>query len=237
MKINVSKYLQIENDILEDIKNGRLKPGDKIDSESALKKKYGVSTITVRKAFNDLINDGYLYGVQGLGTFVTKKQMVRGLTSMNFYEELLQQGFAVATKIISIEEVYDKKACDVLGLKNEPCICFKRVRLANGSPMAFHTSYFKKSSESIEGDLIKSNSFYRALKKNGIEVSWVHETYSVREVEEKVVYSNMGLKKGESSFFTKRIGYDNYDNPIEYSETYFNKDNYSVTVTISKDRM
>ncbi len=233
MKKNVSKYLLIENDILEKIKKGKLKPGDKVDSESTLKKKYNVSTITVRKAFNDLINDGYLYGVQGLGTFVTKKQMIRGLTSLSFSEELLQQGFATATKIISIEEVYDNKICEILGLKNEPCICFKRIRLANGMPMAFHTSYIKKINNSIEEDLKKSNSFYKALNKNGVVVSWVHETYSIRSVEDKMVYMNMGIKKGESSFFTKRIGYDDYDNPIEYSETYFNKDNYSVTVTIN----
>lgn len=234
MKSNISKYLLIENDILDSIKNGKLKPGDKIDSESILKKKYKVSTITVRKAFSDLINNGYLYGVQGLGTFVAKKQMVRGLTSLNLYEELLQQGFTVATKIISIEEVKDKRICGILGNEEEPCICFKRVRLANGAPLAFHTSYFRKFNDNIIDDIKKSNSFYRALKKNNVEISWVQETYSVRKIEDKQVYLNLSLPKGESSFFTKRIGYDDYDNPLEYSETYFNRENYSVTVTISK---
>ena len=234
MKSNSSKYSLIENDILEKIKTGKLQPGDKVDSESVLKNKYKVSTITVRKAFNDLINNGYLYGVQGLGTFVAKKQMVRGLTSMNLYEELLQQGFNVATKIISIEEINDKRIGEILGSKDGNCICYKRVRLANGSPLAFHTSYFKKPNEVIVDDLKKSNSFYRALKKNGVNISWVQETYSVRAIEDKQVYTNMGFNKGDYSFFTKRIGYDDYDNPVEYSETYFNKDNYSVTVTIQK---
>lgn len=56
MEYKVAKYFQIKQDIINDIKSGSLKPGDKIDSESVLKKKYSVSTITVRKAFNDLIN-------------------------------------------------------------------------------------------------------------------------------------------------------------------------------------
>lgn len=234
MKKTISKYLLIENDILEKIKNGKLKPGDKVDSESVLKNKYNVSTITVRKAFNDLINNGYLYGIQGLGTFVAKKQMVRGLTSLNLYEELLQQGYDVTTKIISIEEVKDKRLYEMLGIKDEKCLCFKRVRIANGMPFAFHTSYFKTNRTDIVDDLKKSNSFYRALNKNGVEISWVQETYSIRSMEDKNVYTNMGLPKGTHSFFTKRIGYDDYDNPVEYSETYFNKDLYSVTVTISK---
>lgn len=234
MANNISKYLQIENDILEKIRSGKLKPGDKVDSESTLKKKYKVSTITVRKAFNDLINNGYLYGIQGLGTFVTKKQMIRGLTSLNLYEELVKQGYNVATKIISIEETKDKRILEILGIDDGKCICFRRVRLVDGTPFAFHTSYFKLEDDDIIEDIKRSNSFYRALNKNGIEVSWVQETCSVRLFEDKTIYTNMGLKKGDPSFFTKRIGYDDYDNPIEYSETYFNKDYYSVTVTISK---
>ena len=72
------KYRKIEEDIIEAIRDGRLRPGDRIDSESVLKQRYGVSTITVRKAFSDLINQGYLNGVQGVGTFVAKKQMMNG---------------------------------------------------------------------------------------------------------------------------------------------------------------
>ena len=43
------KYRKIEEDIIEAIKEGRLRPGDRIDSESVLKQRYGVSTITVRR--------------------------------------------------------------------------------------------------------------------------------------------------------------------------------------------
>ena len=77
-KNTLPKYQRIERDIITSIKNGDLKPGDKVDSESVLKKKYGVSTITVRKAFSDLINDGYLVGVQGAGTFVAKNCLPLG---------------------------------------------------------------------------------------------------------------------------------------------------------------
>ena len=102
MEYKVAKYFQIEQDIIAAIKSGQLKPGDKVDSESVLKKKYNVSTITVRKAFTDLINEGYL-GIQGLGTFVAKKQMIRGLTSLSFSDELLQQGYEIDMHVDKIE--------------------------------------------------------------------------------------------------------------------------------------
>ena len=49
MDYKVPKYVQIKTDIINAIKSGKLKPGDKVDSESVLKKKYNVSSITVRK--------------------------------------------------------------------------------------------------------------------------------------------------------------------------------------------
>ena len=42
----------------------------------------------------------------------------------------------------------------------------------------------------------------------------------------------MNVKKGTPSFFIKRVTFDEKDKVIEYAETYFNRDNYSVTVNI-----
>jgi DNA-binding GntR family transcriptional regulator len=40
MEYKVAKYLQIEQDIINAVKSGELQPGDKVGSESVLKKKY-----------------------------------------------------------------------------------------------------------------------------------------------------------------------------------------------------
>ena len=42
----------------------------------------------------------------------------------------------------------------------------------------------------------------------------------------------MGIPKGNSAFFIKRTAYNDEDRVVEYSETYFHKDWYSVNVTI-----
>ena len=63
----VAKYLRIESDILSAIKDGSVRPGDKLPGQSEMRARYGVSAITVRKAYADLINDGYLVGMKGSG--------------------------------------------------------------------------------------------------------------------------------------------------------------------------
>ncbi|MEG0177620.1 GntR family transcriptional regulator [Anaerorhabdus sp.] len=235
MDLKISKYLLIENEIIEAIKRGELKPGDKVDSESVLKKKYGVSTITVRKAFTDLINNGYLYAVQGLGTFVTKKQMIRGLTSISFSDELEQQGYKIGMIIDSIEEIQNKEIAEKLKIDEDAkIICIKRVRLANNEPIAYHTSYVDSNRINLEQaqSLKITRSLYKTFAKYNLIPIWVNENYSVKEVTDSSVINQMNLKKGCPSFFVKRVAYGTLDEIIEYAETYFNKDWYSVTVNI-----
>lgn len=235
MAYRIPKYHIIKQDIIDAIRNGILQPGEKVDSESILKKKYSVSTITVRKAFNDLINDGILVGIQGAGTFVAKKQMIRGLTSISFKDELLQQGYEIDTKVISIEEVVNYSVAEKLGIdENDKIICVKRVRYANGEPLAFHSSYIDSKKLNLEEaqQIFALKSFYSVLETKGIIPKWVHENYSVKEVNDSVVSNIMKIKKGGATFFAKRTAFDELNYIVEYSETYFNKDLYSVDVNI-----
>lgn len=237
METKVTKYCQIKQDIVEAIKLGKLKADDKVDSESILKKKYGVSATTVRKAFSDLINEGYLYGVQGVGTFVAKKHMIRKLTSISFSDELLQQGYDIDMDIDEIEEIVSKAIAEKLGIPKEQfMICVKRLRIANGEPIAYQCSYIDSRKLSLEEaqDMYKTKSFYRTLANYKIKPTWVNENYSIKDVNNAKIEKLMRIKNGSSTFFVKRLAFDELDNVIEYSETYFNKDWYSVTVNIKE---
>lgn len=235
MKRQLAKYLIIETDIINDIKSEVLKPGDKIASESQLKKKYNVSTITVRKAFSDLINEGYLYGVQGVGTFVAKKQMIRGLTSISFSDELQQQGYSVDMIVDEISETIDKEIAGKLGIENEATITVcKRIRIANKQPIAHHTSYIstKLLSPQDAKTIYDTKSLYKTMAHVHLYPHWVNENYSVREIQDLRVCEALNVELGYPSFFVCRTTFDEQDEIIEYAETYFNKDWYSVSVNI-----
>lgn len=63
-------YLQLAALLREDIAAGRLRPGDKLPSESELVERYSVGRVTVREALALLVNEGLLRKLQGRGTFV-----------------------------------------------------------------------------------------------------------------------------------------------------------------------
>lgn len=235
MEYKVAKYFQIKQNIINEIKSGERKPGDKVDSESVLKKKYNVSTITVRKAFTDLINEGYLIGVQGVGTFVTKKPMIRGLTSISFSDELLQQGYEIDMHVDKIEEVLNESIADILEIpQDQSIICVRRVRLANNEPIAYQSSYLDSRMLSFEQakKIYENGSFYKTLGEYKINPVWVNENYSIKQVNDNGIAKLMNIKKGTDAFFVKRIAFSESDKVIEFAETFFNKDWYSVTVNI-----
>lgn len=65
-------YRQIKEDLLAQIDQGILRPGDKIPTEYELIRKYQVSRITVSKALNDLKADGLITRFPNKGSFVSQ---------------------------------------------------------------------------------------------------------------------------------------------------------------------
>jgi GntR family transcriptional regulator len=63
-------YKQITDQIKEAIANGSLAPGTKLPSIRELSRELQVSIITIKRAYSDLENGGYVIARKGLGSFV-----------------------------------------------------------------------------------------------------------------------------------------------------------------------
>jgi GntR family transcriptional regulator len=63
-------YLDIVDLIKTKIENRELKPQDLIPSEKDLREMTGIGRSTIRKGLSLLVNDGYIYPVQGKGYYV-----------------------------------------------------------------------------------------------------------------------------------------------------------------------
>ena len=66
----IPKYVQIQNYILQKIKDGIFLPGDRIPSEAEFSKQFDVSRITVNTAIKELASAGVVERIQGKGTFI-----------------------------------------------------------------------------------------------------------------------------------------------------------------------
>ena len=72
-KIGIPIYLQVKAYILDKIKTGYYKTGDKLPAERQLSEQLGISRNTVSAAYKELLLEGILDSEQGRGTFVREQ--------------------------------------------------------------------------------------------------------------------------------------------------------------------
>lgn len=66
------KYEDLRNFLRKDILKGKYKSNQLFPSQNELSRKYKVSNSTVREAIGALVQEGFLYRIQGKGTFTSK---------------------------------------------------------------------------------------------------------------------------------------------------------------------
>ncbi|WP_432663880.1 GntR family transcriptional regulator [Wukongibacter baidiensis] len=82
MKIKIDRksripiYLQVKNQIIDEITNGKLKIGDKVPTERELAQKLNISRNTISNTYNILEQEGILISYQGKGTFVAEGENI-----------------------------------------------------------------------------------------------------------------------------------------------------------------
>jgi len=136
--ISTPAYQQVRALIFQQIKSGKIKPEEKIPSESQLCNTYNISRITVRQAVASLINDGLLHTAPGKGTFVngiTHESQLEYITS--FKTESRRRGFTARINVLEEKIIKaDKEIAGHLKIKEgEKVIKIKRVKIANNIPV------------------------------------------------------------------------------------------------------
>ena len=73
----IAKYKQVKQEILSWIHSSKLLPGSQLPSENDISEQYKVSRQTVRQAIGELVQEGWLYRIQGKGTFVSNEPGIK----------------------------------------------------------------------------------------------------------------------------------------------------------------
>jgi len=71
----VGVHVQVREYILRLIRSGILAEGAPVETEESLTSRFGVSRRSVRAALQELVDQKYLYKIQGKGTFVTRAEL------------------------------------------------------------------------------------------------------------------------------------------------------------------
>lgn len=100
------QYLKVKNFLREGIASGRWVPGDLLPSEAELVGQFGVSRMTVNRALRELVQEGMIERVQGVGSFVAQIHRIAStLTVRDVHEEIAARGHAHEAKVHLLEKL------------------------------------------------------------------------------------------------------------------------------------
>jgi len=183
---NVPKYEQIIQYIKTLIENGSYKPDDQIASEKELAKTFNVSRETVRKALEKLTFEGYLYKIQGVGTFVSS--LLNGSHGNKSKSEKIGIILPISHEYLSFEILSGIEKA-YLDTKYEPFVQF-----IDSNPSIINLKMKYIFSAEPKGfiilptrELIEDRNFKELLKTN-IPVVFVDKT--INDIEKPIVQSD-----------------------------------------------
>ncbi|MFP3357359.1 GntR family transcriptional regulator [Planococcus sp. SIMBA_143] len=230
-------YIQIEEQLKQQIQQGDFSVGTSIPSERELSERFAVSRMTVRQSITNLVNDGLLYREKGRGTFVASpkvEQPLNGLTS--FTEDMESRGMVPSSKLIGFEILEPEiDVAHELQLEQGDQVYFvERIRFADDKPMA------------IERTFLPVKRF-----PNLTEESFGGSLYAVIETEQQLKISRAtqrmeaGLVKKEDAvlleiqlpaaiLIIERISYLEGDLPFEVVRSTYRADRYKFTTEIQR---
>ena len=113
--INNSSFQPIYEQIVEQIKDsivkGRLKENDMLPSVRSLSKEIRVSALTVKKAYDELEQEGFIITVHGKGSFVTSANQELMLEEQRreaeqLMEQAIRKGKSCGMSGSELEEMY-----------------------------------------------------------------------------------------------------------------------------------
>ncbi|WP_397452638.1 GntR family transcriptional regulator [Pseudomonas sp. NA-150] len=130
-------YHRLRDQLAEQIGNNRWRPGEAIPTEAALSAEYCLSTGTVRKAIDMLVNDNILERQQGRGTFIRRPQFQSSLFRFFRFQTAAGERQIPESRILSIEPLSaPSSVAEMLGLPAAaPVIRLLRLRLLDEQPV------------------------------------------------------------------------------------------------------
>lgn len=160
-KERIPLYYQLAEIIINEIENKGLQENDRLPAERVYCEKYKLSRATVRQAIDYLEKKGYIYKIQGSGTFVSARRLKQKLLKFySFTEEMKKQGKTPESKILSFKEVEaGEKISKELNLeKGDKVFELIRLRLADGEEIMYEKTYLptKKFPNLSKKDLLIS---------------------------------------------------------------------------------
>lgn len=234
----VSVHRQLEDQLLDLIRNNRHAPGDSLGSEVGLARQFAVSRTTVRNVVDRLVARGLLTRVPGKGLFVALPVARENLSLLvGFGEKMRAAGLQFGTTLLEMSVVEaPEQVAQALSLETETeVVCVRRVRYLSNTPFALQIGYLPRAigEKAIEFDLEKGSLTGILQDFLGLKLSSATETVGARGATAPEARL-LGTSSGFPLLIVNGVTYDVSSRPIRYTESMYRSDLVCLQTSHSK---
>ena len=252
MPQNQPMYRHIADDLRAQMKDGKLKPNDKLPTEGDLSEKYEASRNTVREAIRRLTDEGLLESRPGQGTFVARKvdPFVTVLTTdpktgfgggdTAAYLSEVRSNHRVPTNSVPKVEVVTVSA-EVAPLLDIPLgsqvVSRSQDRFIDDIPWSRQTTFYLMDfitkgannllmAKDIEGGAVQYLADEIGIKQTGYR-DWITGRLATEEEQ-----SFFGIGHNAAVFVDSRVAFDQNNTPMRLTVTIFPADRNQLVVNV-----
>ena len=227
-------YLQIRAQVHRRILSGQYRPGDKLPSEAALAREFGVSRMTVTKALQELVDREYLRRVQGGGTYVGKPTIegnrggILGLT-----RTMEDRGYALSTQVLCQEVRHPTRdVAEALKLPlGRDVLHLRRLRTVNGVPVVVQDTWIDLAAcpNLAVADYATASLYEQVEAQTGTPVFQASDRIEAIAADADAA-AQLQVAEGFPILKVRRVAHLQPGRPFEYAQSLYRSDQYVMEI-------
>lgn len=228
-------YHQLVSGIRNSISSGALSSGSMLPNELEIAKNLHLSRPTVRKAMDELVRAGLLVRKRGVGTQVVSNEIRRPLTLSSLYDDLVQSGIEVSTRILTFDTLIpSKKIAAELEISPKTKVYYvRRLRLENGTPLALMENWIPVSIGELTPSMLENNGLYETMRSLGVTFSLGHQKVGATIADEEQAQL-LDTEPGAALVTMSRTTLNDVGTRVETGSHVYRADLYTFEMTLSQ---
>ncbi|MRG59885.1 UTRA domain-containing protein [Agromyces sp. CFH 90414] len=229
----VPLYYQVASRLERAIRDQTLPAGARLENEVALAARLGLSRPTIRRAIQDLVDQGLLVRRRGIGTQVVHGKVTRNVELTSLFEDLERSGQKPETSVLSIEQVVaDEHVAEGLGVeRGSPVLHISRLRSADGVPLAILDNVLPEAFVDLDRADLERHGLYQLLRARGVTMRVAKQRIGARAATTKEA-GLLDLPRSAPVLTMSRTAFDNSGVAVEFGQHCYRPDRYSFEVTL-----
>lgn len=203
----MSKFPLIKSELKSKLLAGAFREGEALPSEVTLAKQYAVSRMTARRAVDELEREGYIFRIQGAGSFPTGKRFRQGVFRVQSLEEIaFKQHAAPFTRVLKSHiGIANADVAAALGLQVGAAVLeVQRLRCIEDTPLLLEERHFRlENTERLLRLPLHQESIHALLVGLGITVARVEQTLEAVALDPQRA-KLLGVANGAAAFLMTR---------------------------------